>query len=53
MPTLTRRIQEAERRRLCGLPWLEKLAMLDKLRDRHLLLRQTRPQTEAVVRVPR
>ena len=42
--------KEGERRRLRALPWLEKLEMLDKLRDRHLLLRQTRPQTEAIVR---
>ena len=38
--------KEAERRRLRALPWLEKLEMLDKLRDRHLLLQQTRPQRE-------
>ncbi len=38
--------KEAERCRLRMLPWLEKLEMLDKLRDRHLLLRQTRPQRE-------
>jgi hypothetical protein len=31
-----------ERRRLRELPWLEKLEMLDKLRDRQALLRQTR-----------
>lgn len=36
------RSKEAERRRLRELPWLEKLEMLDRLRDRHLLLRQTR-----------
>jgi len=41
--------KDAERRRLRALPWLEKLEMLDKLRERHLLLRQTRPQTEAIV----
>ena len=34
--------KEAERRRLRELPWLEKLEMLDHLRDRHLLLQQTR-----------
>jgi hypothetical protein len=44
---------EAARRRLRALPWLEKLEMLDKLRDRHLFLRQTRPRTKAVVRVSR
>jgi hypothetical protein len=44
--------KEAERRRLRALPWLEKLEMLDKLRDRHLLLRRTRPQ-EAIIRVSR
>ena len=32
----------AERRRLRDLPWLEKLEMLDKLRDRHLWLRNVR-----------
>ena len=45
--------KEAERRRLRALPWLEKLEMLDKLRDRHLLLWQTRPQTERAIRVSR
>jgi len=35
--------KETERRRLRALPWLEKLEMLDKLRDRHLLLQKTRP----------
>ncbi len=35
--------KEVERRRLRELPWLEKLEMLDRLRDRHLLLQQTRP----------
>ncbi len=34
--------KEAERRRLRELPWLEKLEMLDKLRDRQSLLRRTR-----------
>ncbi len=38
--------KEAERSRLRALPWLEKLEMLDRLRERHLLLRQTRPRTE-------
>jgi hypothetical protein len=32
----------AERRPLRELAWLEKLEMLDKLRDRQTLLRQTR-----------
>jgi hypothetical protein len=32
----------AERQRLRELPWLEKLEMLDKLKERHLLLRKTR-----------
>jgi hypothetical protein len=32
---------EAERRRLRALPWLE---TLDKLRDRHLSIRQMRPR---------
>jgi|GEM_PF-2014369 len=32
----------AERRRLRDLPWLEKLEMLDKLRDRHLWLKNVR-----------
>ena len=36
--------KEAERRRLRDLPWLEKLEMLDKLRARHLFLRQMRPK---------
>jgi hypothetical protein len=36
----------AERRRLRELPWLEKLEMLDKLRQRHLLLQATRPATK-------
>jgi hypothetical protein len=44
--------KEAERRRLRALPWLEKLEMLDKLRDRHLLLRQARPQQESRLRTP-
>ena len=38
--------KEAERRRLRALPWLEKLEMLDRLRDRHLLLQRTRPHAE-------
>jgi len=45
--------KEAERRRLRELPWLEKLEMLDKLRDRHLLLRQTQAKTNALNRVSR
>ena len=39
--------KEAERRRLRALPWLEKLEMLDRLRDRHLLLQLTRPREES------
>lgn len=35
--------KEAERRRLRALPWLEKLEMLDKLRQRHLWLQTMRP----------
>ena len=38
----TLQAKEAERRRLRELPWLEKLEMLDNLRDRHLWLRQIR-----------
>jgi hypothetical protein len=38
--------KEAGRRRLRELPWLEKLEMLDKLRDRHLFLRQMRPKPD-------
>ena len=34
--------KNAERKRLRELPWLEKLAMLDRLRDRHQLLQATR-----------
>ncbi|HEY2800443.1 MAG TPA: hypothetical protein VGI85_07610 [Chthoniobacterales bacterium] len=34
--------KEAERRRLRELPWLEKLELVEKLRDRQLILRQTR-----------
>ena len=34
--------KDAERRRLRGLPWLEKLEMLDKLRERQLFLRKMR-----------
>jgi len=37
-------VKEAERPRLRALPWLEKLEMLDRLRDRHLLLRRMQPQ---------
>ena len=40
--------KEAERRRLRALPWLEKLEMLDRLRDRHLLLQRTRPRAVLV-----
>jgi len=42
--------KEAERRRLRALPWLEKLEMLDKLRDRHLFLRRTRPSEKRAFR---
>jgi hypothetical protein len=42
--------KDAERRRLRALPWLEKLEMLDQLRDRHLVLRQTHPQESRAVR---
>ncbi len=35
--------KEAERRRLRALPWLEKLEMLDKLRQRHLWVQNMRP----------
>ena len=34
--------KETERRRLQALPWLEKLEMLDKLRQRHVWLRSMR-----------
>lgn len=36
--------KEAERRRLCALPWLEKLEMLDRLRERHLSLQRMQPR---------
>ncbi|MES2705836.1 MAG: hypothetical protein V4726_04460 [Verrucomicrobiota bacterium] len=44
-PDFQRIIQakEAERRRLRALPWLEKLEMLDRLRERHLSLRRMQP----------
>lgn len=45
MSTLMHQIiqsKEAERRRLRQLPWLVKLEMLDKLRQRHLWLRDQR-----------
>ncbi len=35
--------KEAERRRLRALPWLEKLEMLDRLRERHLALERMQP----------
>jgi hypothetical protein len=38
--------KEAERRRLRALPWLEKLEMLDKLRQRHVWLQTMRPVTK-------
>ncbi len=37
------RSKDAERRRLRELPWLEKLEMLDKLRERQLLLGSMKP----------
>jgi hypothetical protein len=42
--------KDAERRRLRALPWHEKLEMLDRLRDRHLMLRKTHPQELRAVR---
>ena len=39
--------KEAERRRLRALPWLEKLEMLDRLRERHLSLQRMQPRAEA------
>jgi hypothetical protein len=36
--------KEAERRRLRALPWLEKLEMLDQLRERHLSLQRMQPR---------
>jgi hypothetical protein len=44
-PTFQQVLQskDAERRRLRDLPWTEKLEMLDRLRDRHLLLRRMAP----------
>ena len=44
--------KEAARRQLRELPWVEKLEKLDKLRDRHLLLRQTTLQSSEF-RIPR
>jgi hypothetical protein len=41
--------KEAERRRLRELPWLEKLEMLDKLRERHLFLRQMQPKPMQII----
>ena len=35
--------KDSERRRLRELPWIEKLEMLDRLRDRHLWIQQTKP----------
>lgn len=35
--------KDRERRRLRELPWIEKLEMLDRLRDRHLWIQQTKP----------
>ena len=36
--------KEAERCRLRALPWLEKLEMLDRLRERHLSLQRMQPR---------
>ena len=36
--------KEAGRRRLRALPWLEKLELLDRLRERHLSLQQMQPR---------
>jgi hypothetical protein len=38
------RSKDAARRRLRALPWLEKLEILDRLRERHLLLQRTIPR---------
>ncbi len=44
--------KDAERRRLRELPWLEKLEMLDKLRERHLWLRNTRAAGAPLLNAP-
>jgi len=44
--------KEAERRRIRALPWLEKLEMLDRLRDRHLLIRRTRLRNDGASQNP-
>ncbi len=44
--------KETERRRLRALPWLEKLEMLDRLRDRHLLILSTRPRKDGAPQNP-
>lgn len=36
--------KEAERHRLRALPWLEKLEILDRLRERHLSLQRMQPR---------
>jgi hypothetical protein len=36
--------KDAERRRRRALPWLEKLEMLDRLRERHLSLQRMQPR---------
>jgi hypothetical protein len=36
--------KEAERCRLRALPWLERLEMLDRLRERHLSLQRKQPR---------
>jgi hypothetical protein len=41
--------KEAARRRLRELPWLEKLEMLEELRDRQLLLQQTHRRESAAL----
>ncbi|MGI8437504.1 MAG: hypothetical protein ACR2NX_11460 [Chthoniobacterales bacterium] len=43
--------KEAERRRLRELPWLEKLKLLEKLRDRQSILRQTKVREPEAQRV--
>lgn len=45
--------KETERRRLGSLPWSEKLELLDKLCDRHLMLRGTRPKLTDLAKVPK
>jgi len=40
--------KKAERRRLRALPWLEKLEMLDRLRERHLSLQRMQPRSAGI-----